>query len=214
MSKLKTAPASFTFQYADITPVIGNKLRLFNASTSHAFDLPLQYIKVCRLSTASVLEKRPDGTWYQHHNAAEHPVALIGGDMLHADTATFFVAYFGITTGSGHEGSSYRYNRFRGLAAAEAAVEYWSKRKYRVALESSVIDRIKAEVSKQAGFEIDTQVEPLGTGQDFTVSVAGEIRKTFANLRHTPALTFLLAGYNPETDRTAMTVNVKSFAAL
>jgi hypothetical protein len=134
----QTKPAAFTFVYADLVPVLPNKLRLFNKSTTYAFDLPLQYIKACRLSVGCVSERRPDGSLYKHSNAPEHPIALIGGNMLDADKAVFFVAFFGVSYGgmTAGSGSGIRYRKFTGLDAAERAVERWAKKKFRVSPEA------------------------------------------------------------------------------
>jgi hypothetical protein len=200
MSKIKTVPAPFTFAYADLVPVGERKLRLFR---NYAGDRRTEYIKACRLSTANVIEKSKGRDDYQHNNPAGYPVALIGGNMLDADNGEFCVAYFGIDTGK-FNGAGYRYNKYTGLAAAEAAVERWAKRKFRVPAVAEVVAEPSAEEVKAVAEEVtayisSTEFECLvpvlvqalfGEAGVYILKVPGEVKKSLNRLRNNEAFFF------------------------
>jgi hypothetical protein len=56
------------------------------------------------------------------------PVALIAGDLLDGDNATFSIIYVGR---DGEAGGGTRYQRVKGIAAAQTAVLKWGQRHYR-----------------------------------------------------------------------------------
>ena len=121
-----TRPAEFVFQYADLSPLGTRRERLFRRYAGHA--LPEQYIKVLRPLSSTVQERT--GSKYfpfsENKNVEGEDVAVLGGDMLRPDTATFWVAYFGFT----ELGYGYRYVQYVGIEAAEKAILRWAKRKF------------------------------------------------------------------------------------
>ena len=122
-----TRPAEFVFQYADLSPLGTRRERLFRKLRGMA-NLPEQYIKVLRPLSGTVQERTgcKDFPIVENKNVEGEDVAVLGGDMLRPDTATFWVAYFGFT----ELGSGYRYVQYVGIEAAEKAILRWAKRKF------------------------------------------------------------------------------------
>ena len=130
-AKTTPRPAEFVFHYADLSPLGTRRERLFRKLPGMA-SMPDQYIKVLR-PLGSTVQERAHG-WNATDNNRLHEwtgvegedVAVLGGNMLLPDTATFWVAYFGFT----ELGSGYRYVYYVGIEAAEKAILRWAKRKF------------------------------------------------------------------------------------
>lgn len=90
------------------------------------YTLPLANIQEVFILASEVLVPSSYGCW--KFPTTPRPVALIAGDLLHADTSWFHIIYLGL---DGKPGGGTRYGAEYGIDAAQKAVLKWGQRHFR-----------------------------------------------------------------------------------
>lgn len=133
--KYATSAVPFTFTPADLVGVPSRLLRLMRSRFTYVPDSYFQGLVLDGPEIQALMDNRKKASGKLRNifsgsleNNGRPVVALLCGDMLHAEESDFLVGMFGLTA----HGSDFRYAIHKGLNAAQLALTKWAERNYRI----------------------------------------------------------------------------------